>query len=244
VAATHGCDPATFALIDQAFAARRVRVAVIEGYATSNGSDPPRFARHFEEWRAKGFCHGGGESGYAAAGAKEHGARFIGGEPDERAVARAVLDAGFSEEDLLGFYFVRQVPQLRQQTALETESLDAAFHDVMKDESQKAGLEAASARFPLERFREWYAQRQGKPFDGATVDTEETAPVATGSYPTQRLSAVVGLVRDRFVVDLVAGLLSTDQNVLVVYGASHFLTQRPALELLMGKPVVVTARGP
>jgi hypothetical protein len=166
----------------------------------------------------------------------EHGARFIGGEPDESAVARAVLARGYAKEDLLGFYFVRQLLTLRRDGTLAEKGLDECFRSSNAALSRAAGLEDEGARFTLDRFHEWYARRQGKPFDAAMVDNEEPAPIATGKYFTQRISSVVGLVRDRFIVQLIASYLATDKGVLVVYGASHFPTQEPALKMLLGEP--------
>ncbi len=54
---------------------------------------------------------------------------------------------------------------------------------------------------------------------------------------------MVGVARDRAIVELIARRLADDKAVLIVYGASHFPTQRPAIELLMGKPVARAPRG-
>jgi hypothetical protein len=242
VAAYHGCDPRTFRLIDEVFATHQVRLAVVEGWPASGGVNPPMFTGSFKEWLASGFCQGGGESGYTAFHAQEHGASFIGGEPDEQAVVQAVLKQGFTVEDLLGFYFVRQVPQFRREGALETKGLEACFRMLIDGMGKKAGLQEASAHFSLDQFRDWYGKRQGKTFDIATMDRQETAPLASGNF-VQRLSSVTGIVRDRFTVDLIATHLAIEKYVLVVYGGSHFATQRPALEALMGKPVEMKPGG-
>jgi len=93
----------------------------------------------------------------------------------------------------------------------------------------------------LGEFSDWYLKKQGKAFDAATLDDEEPAPIPDGKYFTQRISTVVGLVRDRLIMQRIARLLATDKQLLVVYGGSHFPTLRPALEQLMGKPVEVRA---
>jgi hypothetical protein len=236
VAARHGCDPDTFRLIDEAFATHRIRLAIIEGYPAARGMNPPDFLRQLPEWRAQGFCRGGGEPAYTAFRAQEHGAAFVGGEPEEPAVARAVLEHGFAADDLLGFYFVRQVPQFRRDGTLSDKGLDASFRRTIDALGGAAGLRDAAGAFTLDRFGRWYQGRQGKEFDPATMDSEEAAPLATGAYFTQRLSAVVGLVRDRFTVRRIASHLASEKAVLVVYGGSHFPTLAPALEILLGEP--------
>jgi hypothetical protein len=241
VAADHGCDPKTFGLVDGVFATHPVSVAMIEGYPAGRGMNPQSFASNLEKWRATGFCQGG-EPAYTAFEATVHGASFIGGEPDERAVAQALMLRGFTAEDVLGFYFVRQVPTFQRDGTLAEKGLDASFSMLTLIKGKQAGLEGASASFSLDRFREWYAKQQGKPFDLETMDSEEAAPIVGGKYVTQRISAITGEVRDRFIVEQVASLLATHKDVLVVYGHSHFPTLRPALELLMGRPVAPSVR--
>jgi hypothetical protein len=239
VAANHGCDPATFALIDEVFATRRVRLAVIEGYPVAQGINPPSYMRHLPEWKSGGFCHGGGEPAYTALRAGERGVAFLGGEPEEQQVAAAVLRQDFTSEDLLGFYFVRQLPQYRRDGTLQDKGLDASFTHLITVMAKQAGVQGTSSNggFTLDRFRDWYQSRQGKPFDPEAMDDEEPAPIASGKYFTQRLSAVVGLARDRSIARLISNHLATDKELLVVYGGSHFPTLRPALEVLLGRPV-------
>jgi len=242
VAAEHGCDPRTFRLIDDVLAAHHVGVVVVEGYPAAKGVNPQGYSRHLQEWAASGFCRGGGEGAYAASHGRERGASFVGGEPDEKVVAQAVLEQGFTAEDLLGFYFVRQLPQLRREGALESNGLDASFHTLIEAMEQRAGLEGTA--FSLDRFRDWYQRKQGKPFDAATLDDEEPAPIGSGRYFTQRISSVVGIVRDRFIVQRISALLASDKDLLVVYGGSHFVTQRPAFEVLLGKAVELRPADP
>lgn len=239
VAAHHGCDPETFRLVQDVLANRRVRLVVVEGWPAERGKDPPEFTRLLPEWAAKDFCKGGGESGYAAFHAARRGVSFMGGEPNELALVEAARREGFTSEDLLGFYFVRQVPQFRRDGTLEAKGLDASFRSLVKVMGERAGLEEASAHFSLDEFREWYRRRQGKTFDVAAMDDEEPAPIPAGKYFTQRVSSVIGVVRDRLILRSLARALTTEKDLLVVYGASHFPTLRPALESLMGKPIEI-----
>ena len=50
-------------------------------------------------------------------------------------------------------------------------------------------------------------------------------------------------MRDRFTVQVIASHLAAEKDVLVVYGGSHFPTQRPAFEALLGKAVEERAGG-
>lgn len=243
VAANHGCDPKTLRLIDNVLATHRVRLVVVEGYPSARGKNPPELMALLQEWAPSGFCKGGGEAGYAAFHAAERGIPFIGGEPDERTLVVAARNHGFTAEDLLGFYFVRQVPQLRRDSALEEKGLEASFRVVIAAMAKRAGLDDAGAHFSLDQFRDWYQNKQGKTFDAAAMDDEEPAPVPSGTYFTQRISTVIGIVRDRLILQCIVKLLATDKDLLVVYGGSHYPTLRPALEIVMGKPVETTPGG-
>lgn len=235
VATHHGCDPATLRLIDEAFGPQ-VRLAIIEGLPASRGTNPERFTKHLQGWQAAGFCEGGGEPAYTAQQALKRGAPYMGGEPDEPAVAAAVLAQGFKAEDLLGFYMVRQIPQYRSEGTLAKRGLDGSFLDVMQWMGREAGLQEVASRLSLAWFRDWYREHQGHAFDADTMDPEEAAPVLEGLL-TQRISSVVGRVRDQFTVELIARELASYGDVLVVYGGSHFATVRPAIERLLGPPV-------
>lgn len=243
VAANHGCDPKTFRLIDDVLATHRVRLVVVEGFPAGQGINPPEYSRLLPGWAAADFCKGGGEPAYAAFRAAEHGVSFVGGEPDEHTLVDAALKHGFTPEDLLGFYFVRQLPQFRRDGTLAAKGLDASFSFLIAAMAERAGLEKAGAQFSLDEFRDWYQKKQGKTFDAAALDDEEPAPVPSGKYFTQRISTVVGIVRDRVILQRIASFLASHRDLLVVYGGSHFPTLRPAFELLMGKPVEIRPGG-
>jgi hypothetical protein len=51
-------------------------------------------------------------------------------------------------------------------------------------------------------------------------------------------------VRNGFIVAQIAEILSAYDHVLVVFGGSHLLSQRPALEAMLGKPVTISTAVP
>lgn len=88
-------------------------------------------------------------------------------------------------------------------------------------------------------FREWCLQKMGKPFLLLDVGSALTAPkVGKNMTYLNRISAIVGKVRDRSIVSAISNELNQANRVLIIYGGSHFMTQSLAIEDLLGRAVV------
>lgn len=225
---------ATFKLIDRAFGNHDFRMVVLEGFPASLGVSPPTIVEDFERGRDGKIYHWG-EPSYAALKARSLGIPFIGGEPDEQDIVHEALTSGFSTEDLVGFYVVRRIQQAIRDGVVPSASLEEIYDDFVPWVRQETGLVAKD--FGFGAFQVWYENANGKAFDLQTFDPEEAAPLARGKYRTQRISHVLGMARDRFVVKLTARMLDRHGRVLVVFGKSHLAQQRPALEEMLGPPL-------
>lgn len=244
VAALHQADTksSTCALIRRLFADHSIDALIFEGFPHGERADEPDILRNIRSAEKAGMAT---ESDCAILLARRTNIAFTGGEPDERDIARAVLARGFSARDLLGFYFVRQLPQLYREGCLEKHTVRERYAQYMRSQAPEAGLEAAAEGFTFDRFTEWYRERNGRSFDAAAFDvrrvggsaTQVTAPIADGPCLTQHISAVVGDVRDRFIIGVIAEQLNAHGHVAIVYGGSHLATQRPALDAMLGPAV-------
>ena len=236
VAARHENDgnSPTFKLIDRAFESYEVRIAILEGFPASYGPSPPALIEDFAANVDADFYRWG-EPSYAALEANERGIPFLGGEPDESDVLRAVEEAGFTAKDLARFYFVRQIPQFLREGrhhAMEPVDLYESFMPgVLRDLGLRPG------ELPFDEFLVWYEDLNGKRLDFGTFDSEETAPLKKGTYGTQRISHEVSMARERFILTRIAEALDEYDHALVVYGKSHLAQQRPALQAMLGEPV-------
>lgn len=56
---------------------------------------------------------------------------------------------------------------------------------------------------------------------------------------TQKISSAVGIIRDRYTIQIIQRCLHKFKKVAVVYGASHYLTLRNGIEAGMGKPIEI-----
>jgi hypothetical protein len=235
VAARHenNVNSPTFKLVDRAFDSYEVRIVILEGFPASYGQSPTSLIEDFAA-NVDGDFYRWGEPSYAALKAVERGIPFVGGEPDESDVLRAVQQAGFTAKDLARFYFARQIPQfLREESYHEKEPVEL-YGSFMPGVLRDLGLQPGE--LPFDEFLEWYEKLNGKRLDFRTFDPEESAPLDKGKYGTQRISHEVGMARERFIVTLIAELLDEYDHALVVYGKSHLAQQRPALQAMLGEP--------
>ena len=224
----------TFQLVKQAFKTNDVKFLMIEGYKNSKGINPSSFLEYTRRNSKDGF-YKGAESSFAAEIASNSGIDFVGSEPDEANILAAMHDKNIPINDLLGFYFVRQVPQFQRDGSLKIKDIRDLYIKFMVGIREELAL-PKNNDFIYEQFLDWYRKVNGKAFDLKFFDNEEAAPIANGKYYTQRISHIVGVTRDRFIVGLIAKYLNERKTVLIVFGKGHLVSQRPALEGMLGKP--------
>ena len=243
VAAKHANrdDSLTFRLIRDAYAAFRFDSVIAEGFPTSRGVNPVGIFKYVAAngARADGFVEGG-ETVPTVLGAQQQNAQLWGGEPDDVDVKARIVAQGLSTADLLGLYVLRNIPQWIGERKIEHAG----------DPRLKPLVEAALARdradlqLPpdvLAGYQEWvswYQRLNGKPL-GADFVTEETGPLSDGRFGTNRIAFAVSKARDAYLHNLVIGHLNAGENVLVVFGGSHLMIHRPALDAVLGPPCYV-----
>ena len=84
----------------------------------------------------------------------------------------------------------------------------------------------------------WYQALNGRPI-GAGFTTEEAGPLADGRFGTNRIAAAISRARDAYLHELVIAHLNDRESVLVVFGGSHLMIHRPALDAVLGPPCYV-----
>ena len=243
VAAKHAnrSDSLTFRLIRDAFAAFQFDSVIAEGFATSRGPNPERVIKYAQDSKptAEGFVEAG-ELAPAVLGALAEGATVWGGEPGDLDVKSRVLAAGLSDADLLGFYVLRNVPQWIAERKIDNAGdprLDALAAEALA--RNRAALQIPPAVLPdVGAWRAWYQALNQRPL-APGFDTEEVGPLADGRFGTNRVAYAVSRARDDYLHRLVIDHLNAGKSVLVVFGASHLMIQRPALDAALGRPCYV-----
>ncbi|HEV2567637.1 hypothetical protein [Sphingomonas sp.] len=243
VAAKHANrdDSLTFRLIRDAYASFRFEVVIAEGFATSRGANPPTVLNYAmsSKPRPDGFVEEG-ETVPTVVGAQQEPANLIGGEPDDLAVKQSVLAAKLRESDLLGFYVLRSIPQWISERKI-ADAADVRLKPLVEAElaKRRTALQLpGSVLATHEDWTDWYRRLNGKPL-GQDFDTEEVGPLADGRFATNRIAYAVSRARDAHLHRLIIDHLNAGKSVLVVFGASHLLIHRPALDAVLGKPCYV-----
>jgi hypothetical protein len=245
VAAKHANkdDSLTFRLIRDAYAAFEFDTVIAEGFPTSRGANPARIFQYATEngARADGFVEGG-ETVPTVLGARQEQAALWGGEPDDPDIKARIVAGGFSSEDLLGFYVLRNIPQWIGERRIDHAAdprLPALVEAALTRNREALALPATV----LPGFREWAAWYQAlnqRPL-GVSFATEEAGPLADGKFGTNRIAYAVSRARDSYLHELVISHLNAGETVLVVFGASHLMIQRPAFDAVLGRPCYVGA---
>jgi hypothetical protein len=230
----------TFHLIADAYASLHVDTLIVEGPPYSRGANSQRLL----DWAKRqteinGFVEGG-ETVPAVRGALAQGANVWGGEPDDFIIRDSVLSRGFSSQDLLGFYTLRSVPQWireRKILGLHDSQIRSLIEKELEHNRSRLGF-SPSVLPDFAAWAQWYADTNHKEF-GAAFDPEETGPLADGIYGSNRIAAAVSRSRDSFLLEIIAQHLNAHQTVMVVFGESHLMILRPALDYMLGAPCYV-----
>jgi len=184
-----------------------------------------RGSRRLPEGRGDRTCRGGGT---------RRGAELWGGKPDEVDVKARVMAQGFSAEDVLGFHVLRTISQWVRKRRVENAG-DSRLQFLVEEELRRArgALELPGTVLPgFERWADWYQALNGRPI-GPDLAVEEVGPLSDDPFPSNRIAAAVSQARDAF---LIIKHLNAGKSVLVVFGGSHLMIHRPALDAALGGP--------
>jgi len=234
-------DSLTFRLIREAYAGFRFDSAIAEGFPTSRGPDPARIFQYVTENgpRSDGFVEAG-ELVPTALGAREEGATLWGGETDDLDIKRRILGQGFGPGDLLGFYVLRNIPQWIRERQIDNAGdprLEALVVQALA--RNRDALQLPPDLLPgYPEWAAWYHALNGRPI-GPDFVTEEAGPLADGRFGTNRIAYAISRARAAYLHELVVTHLNAGESVLVVFGASHLMIHRPALDAVLGPPCYV-----
>jgi hypothetical protein len=243
VAAQHANrdDSATFRLIREAYANYDFDTVIAEGFPTSRGANPASIIKYAADngANADGFVEGG-ETVPTVLGARQEKANLWGGEADDVDVEAHVLADGFSAADLLGFYVLRSIPQWIGERKID-DAGDPRLQPLVEGALARNRATLQLPNFVLANYAHWaawYSALNRKPIDAGFV-TEEVGPLADGRFSTNRIAYAISRARDAYLHKLIISHLNANENVLVVFGGSHLMIHRPALDAAIGRPCYV-----
>ena len=230
IAANHTSDPKseTYGWIDRAFAQYHPDGVIIEGMA---GTESPKTLMAYIQNLSPSACP---ENLYAARCAIKNQVPFMGAEPTEDAVLNALLATKYTKKDLDFLYVVQQMGYYYR-CCIPFKSLDdlPTVFALWVQDLKKPGLR-------LNDFKQWYEQGLNMTLSYHTLmDPNHCAPLRHGT-PLQQLASTVSVIRDQHILYVILKAIKTYKKVLVVYGHSHFVTQKDVLCAHFGKPRYVT----
>jgi hypothetical protein len=226
-------DHPTNITIQRLFGKFAPQVVILEGIPPSKDVETRKIQDKLEKCRKHNF-KGCGESFFAMDQAIQRKADFISGEPTEKDIQEFVAKSGFTRRDLLGVYMVRQIPQMKRRNEFNSKTFPTDCQRFLNHYRERVGL---TAKFDYDDFKQWYQVHMKTPVDFLDIENDDTAPHG-GQDATyvQRILHLVGLARDRVIVQRIEEMLNQHDRVLIVYGGSHFLLQERALKDALGEP--------
>lgn len=239
VAAEHenGVNSPTFHLINEAFTLWPISSIVVEGTSAALGPNPSELMTIATRLRRNPGLDPDGETSPAVRNAVKIGAQIYGGEADDLEVRNFARKAGIKDIDLLGYYVLRVIPQWTRDGSISGPADPALKQLVEKQIARSAAeLKISPTVMPsLASFAIWYERTNRKTLSAGS-DQEETGPLVDGRWPTNRIGAAVSRARDAHLVTQIADRLNKDGSVLVVFGGSHAMIDKPALDAMLGRP--------
>jgi len=238
LASNHSTDASsdTFRFISYVFDTHKVDIAIVEGVESDLGLNPKGLKEQLLADKTSTF-YPNGETSFIIELASVKDIPFIGGEPSDKDIYKALIKKGYSAQDFIGFYFVRRIPQeKRSKEVTSLLSLEKSFTAYSRNKAKALGIE--NFIFSFTEFRTWYKNNQGKDLSLASGDQGEAAPI-DGPYFTQKLSKIITTIRDEHILTTIGEMLNTYQNVFIVYGSSHYRVEHRALKKALGMPVEI-----
>ena len=228
---TNNFEDTTLKLVKKLFEKFQFKVLIIESIPHASGESPQWFIESAKKGRTENFIRGG-ESALSAIYAHEKNIPFFAGEPSHQEIYKGLKEKGYSDEDVIGFYTVRQIPQWVREKEEKINLFERKIPPYVSNHCQTLKIASCPKR---EDILKWYQSKLGQDLV-VEVSNEETAPYSDGNLFTQKLSSNVGQIRDKFTLNIIQQMLQKYKKVAVVYGAGHFLTLRKSFDASLGEP--------
>lgn len=234
---SNATDSLTFRLINNAYALFNIDAVIIEGAPTSRGPNPERLLAYASQAPVKDGFQEGGETIPAVLGAVKEGATLWGGEPDDADIKARVLAQGISADDLLGFYTLRGIPEWVRERKIENAG-DPRLRALIEEDLSRNRTRLALGPIVLPGFVEWanWYEAKNRKQIGPAFETEEVGPLADGRFGSNKIAAAISRARAAYLHELILSHLNAGATVLVVFGGSHLMIHRPALDAALGQP--------
>lgn len=235
VAALHSPneDSETFQLISSLLETKKIDLVIVEGISNSLGNSPKGLI-NWANRQGENGSYDGFETAYTIKKTSSLRIPFTGGEPNESYLYDELLGQGFKCSDYLFYNFTQQVFQAQEANTLDTSKVNEFFEEFI---SKKVTDLNISKTFHFNEYKKWYQQNNNTEFSAQNISPEVCAPYKDGELLTQRISSAMCILRDQFTVSVIETSLNKYKNVMIVYGGSHWSTQKQALSMTLDNPI-------
>jgi hypothetical protein len=206
---------------------------IAEGFPTDKGPSPADVS---EDARRGESAWARAEGGFAIRLALAAGIPFFGGEPTRRQMYDALLQQGYSQEDLFGGLVLDATVQSLMANQLQSagdERFSDLFAAVQRLIRQEQSLDLPPD-YGMDDFYAWYADAFGVAFREDQSILARTAP--NPATRIGRMHIASNRIRDVHLLSTIRTRLEEHRRVLVVYGGGHLTALSPALADMLGPP--------
>jgi len=225
-------DSETFNLIESILNEDHIDLVIVEGISNDLGETPA----NIQKWacsQGQNKKYVGFETAFTIKQASSKNIPFIGGEPSELKIIESLKESGFNIFDYIYYTFTQQLFQMKEGGFLGNEPIDKLFNNHLQEKLKYL----TENRVPsFNNYIDWYKKHNLADFSVDNLLPEVCAPYVKGELLTQRISSAICIFRDQFTVEVIEKSLSRYNNVLIVYGGSHWSTQKDVLLNYLGNP--------
>ncbi len=176
-----------------------------------------------------------GESGFALYLAIKKGIDCESPEPEDADMYNALLEQGFSKDDIFAEQIFLVLPQYHRQTEQSGfKEYTEPFIDSFKKATNWRDFDY-SYEYALEAAKKAIGKHVDVENDEQTLDYVDPIPWENkkdAQTVMNQIARATSQYRDKFMVSEIAKALQTHKKVFVVFGASHAVMQEPALKEL------------
>jgi hypothetical protein len=229
VAAEHtsNFDSKTFELINSVVTNFKPDLLIHEGVESSIGISNQNIINYILSNCGKENSWSCGESMFAASLSYQHEYPFLGGEPDDAVIIQSLKELNYTLDDVVYFYFTRQIPQLHREGKVNNlQDIQDHFDDFAKSVIKEY-------RPNYNHYRTWIIRHLNSFGFLTLINSANTAPIQDGNY-LQKISSQVGVIRDKHLLKTISEKSINYRNIVIVYGSSHLSTQYDTLSRMYG----------
>lgn len=217
----------------------KIDFGIFEGFNPSYGISPEWISFLAEQHLQNNACPENIYSGYLCA---QNNIPFVGGDAPNHTFLEPLAKKGFLEKDVIFFMLALNFPFWNRDGLVNKANFKELCENMMQVHIAH-WLCKEKISYTVDEFLEWHEAHIGKALDIVKdfpwgVEQKEFMPsTARDATIYQQIQAHILAIRDMHCLKVIQDSLKKYNRVFVVFGASHLIWQKNALEKLFKCPV-------